>query len=63
MTNSSGEKKSNRRDFLKIATTAPVAVVATVAGADAALAETALNQGSGMRDTLHVQTYYKSARF
>ena len=63
MTNSSGEKKSNRRDFLKIATTAPVAVVATVAGADAALAETTLNQGSGMRDTLHVQTYYKSARF
>ncbi|MDA0354258.1 MAG: twin-arginine translocation signal domain-containing protein [Proteobacteria bacterium] len=63
MTNSSGEKKSNRRDFLKIATTAPVAVVATVTGADAALAETALNQGSGMRDTLHVQTYYKSARF
>ena len=63
MTNSSGEKKSHRRDFLKIATTAPVAVVATVAGADAALAETALNQGSGMRDTLHVQTYYKSARF
>jgi hypothetical protein len=63
MTNSSGEKKSNRRDFLKIATTAPVAVVATVAGADAALAETALNQGSGMRDTLHVQSYYKSARF
>lgn len=63
MTNSSGEKKSNRRDFLKIATTAPVAVVATVAGADAALAETTLNQGSGMRDTLHVQSYYKSARF
>ena len=63
MTNSSGEKKSNRSDFLKIATAAPVAVVATVAGADAALAETALNQGSGMRDTLHVQTYYKSARF
>lgn len=63
MTNSSGEKKSNRRDFLKIATTVQVAVVATVAGADAALAETTLNQGSGMRDTLHVQSYYKSARF
>ena len=63
MTNSSGEKKSNRRDFLKIATTVPVAVVATVAGADAALAETTLNQGSGMRDTLHVQSYYKYARF
>ena len=51
---------TSRRDFLKLATVAALAVaVAAVTGTEAAVAE---NSG-GYRKTEHVQKYLDSARF
>ncbi|MCY4460314.1 MAG: twin-arginine translocation signal domain-containing protein [Albidovulum sp.] len=53
---------ANRRDFLKlVSVSAPAAAAATVAGQ--AQASAAIEAGDTMQDTLHVRTYYESARF
>ena len=52
-----------RRGFLKLAATgAPVAAVATLAGAEADATE-ASQPGSALQDTAHVRAYLASARF
>lgn len=52
----------NRRDFLKLAGTAPAAAAAlAVTGEEAAALE--LHEGEGLRQTEHTQKYLKSARF
>ena len=61
MTEKTGET-SSRRDFLKlVSVSAPAAAAATVAGQ--AQASAALEAGDVIQDTLHVRTYYESARF
>lgn len=62
MTNSQEEKTPNRRSFLKLMGTAPVAAAATTLGAQTAAAEEADAQ-SGLQDTDHTRTYYALARF
>lgn len=63
MTKPSDEKKTSRRDFLKIAGTAPAAVAVAAVGSEAAALEAETTNGSGLQDTLHIQTYYETARF
>jgi hypothetical protein len=61
-TGTDGEK-SNRRDFLKLASVSvPAAAVAVVAGgaAEAAVPD---DRGERMQDTPHTRAYYESARF
>lgn len=65
MTNERDEKTvAGRRDFLKLATVGTVlggAAIATGAAANAAAPSSA--DSSGYRETDHVKTYYKLARF
>ncbi len=56
-------ERSNRRDFLKLASVSvPVAAVVAVTGkaAEAAVPD---SNNERMQDTLHTRTYYESARF
>ena len=56
-------EKTNRRDFLKLASVSvPAAAVAAVAGGTA---EAAVPDGNGerMQDNPHTRAYYESARF
>ena len=56
-------EKTNRRDFLKLASVSvPAAAVAAVAGqtAEAAVPD---DKGERMQDTPHTRAYYESARF
>jgi len=61
-TGTNGEK-TNRRDFLKLASmSAPIAAVAAIAGrtAEAAVPD---DRDGRMQDTPHTRAYYESARF
>ncbi len=61
-TGTDGEK-TNRRDFLKLASVSvPVAAVAAVAGR-AAEAAVPHDSDGRMQDTRHTRAYYESARF
>ncbi len=52
----------NRRDFLKLAGTAPAAAAAlAVTGEDVAAEE--LSQGEGLRQTEHTKKFLETARF
>lgn len=54
----------DRRDFLKLATYGTVLGGAAIAAGGAAQAASASrDEGSGYRETDHVKTYYKLARF
>ena len=54
----------DRRDFLKLATYGTVLGGAAIATGGAAQAASApVEAGSGYRETDHVKTYYKLARF
>ena len=54
----------NRRDFLKLATYGTVLGGAAIATGGAAQAVTApVEEKTGYRETDHVKTYYKLARF
>lgn len=54
----------DRRDFLKLASLGTVLGGAAIAtGGTAEAAETIDETGSGYRESQHVKTYYKSARF
>ncbi len=56
-------EKTNRRDFLKLASASmPAVAVAAVAGraAEAAVPD---DEGERMQDTPHTRAYYESARF
>ncbi|MEL6477791.1 MAG: twin-arginine translocation signal domain-containing protein [Pseudomonadota bacterium] len=58
-----GDKTANRRDFLKLATTAaPVAAVAAATGTTVQAAEIEEHSDS-YRETEHVRKYLDSARF
>ncbi|MCV2869227.1 twin-arginine translocation signal domain-containing protein [Defluviimonas sp. WL0002] len=63
MGNTSKTEGTNRRGFLKLATTAaPAAVAASVmTGTEAEASETA--KSGGLQDTAHTRAYYDSARF
>lgn len=59
-----GKPVEDRRDFLKLATFGTVLGGAAIAAGGAAKAASASgDQGSGYRETDHVKTYYKLARF
>ncbi len=66
MTDDSKSKTADRRSFLKLAGASVVgggaAAIATVAGTGAAEAEAA-KPGGLYRETEHVSTYYKLAKF
>ena len=64
MAKSSKTEGTNRRGFLKLATTAaPAAVAASVmTGTEAEAAETTAKAG-GLQDTAQTRAYYESARF
>lgn len=55
------DTQKSRRDFLKLAGTAPVAAAAATVATEAS-AEDAPTEG-GLQDTAHVRTYYELARF
>lgn len=60
------DTKTNRRDFLKVATTGAVAAGAAAVAGGSAQAATAADQGPkgpGYRETEHVKKYYETARF
>ncbi|MEX0287261.1 MAG: twin-arginine translocation signal domain-containing protein [Paracoccaceae bacterium] len=60
----SKKETANRRDFLKLATTAaPVAAVAVAAGGNPAEAAEPDLSRETMQDTAHTRAYYDSARF
>ena len=63
MIKSTEDKATSRRDFLKIASAAPVAVATAAAGTKAAADTTSGGSGSGLQDTAHTLAYYESARF
>ncbi|NBR53200.1 MAG: hypothetical protein EBT91_07125 [Rhodobacteraceae bacterium] len=63
MTKSTEDKATSRRDFLKIASAAPVAAAAAAAGTEAAADTASGAGGSGLQDTAHTRAYYESARF
>jgi hypothetical protein len=66
MTKQSEEKTAaGRRDFLKLATVGTVLGGAAIAAGGTAKAAAAPDkaEGSGYRETDHVKTYYKLARF
>jgi anaerobic selenocysteine-containing dehydrogenase len=63
MTKSTEDKATSRRDFLKIASAAPVAAAAAAAGTEAAADIGSGAGGSGLQDTAHTRAYYQSARF
>jgi hypothetical protein len=65
MTNESEEKAvTARRDFLKLATVGTVLGGAAIAvGSKAQAAAPSEHQGGGYRESDHVKTYYKLARF
>jgi hypothetical protein len=52
----------NRRDFLKLAGTAPAAAAALAVTADDAQA-VQLEEGEGLRTTEHTKKYLETARF
>lgn len=55
-------KVESRRNFLKLAATAPAAAGAVaLGGGEAAAAET--HDGEGLRPTEHVKKYFETARF
>lgn len=59
---SKSKSETNRRDFLKLAGTAPAAAaVVAVTGEDAAASE--LVEGEGLRMTEHNKKYLETARF
>lgn len=62
MTKATDDKAASRRDFLKLAGVAPVAAGAVVIGTEAE-AEADAPKKSGIQDTDHIRTYYKTARF
>jgi len=60
------ESKTNRRDFLRLATTGTVAAGTAAVVGGAALAKTEAvqdPQSSGYRETEHVKKYYETARY
>lgn len=64
MTSRTDEVKTDRRGFLKLAGVGSVASgAALIAGKPAEAAEAVEAGGSGYRETDHVKTFYKSARF
>lgn len=65
MTSLKDRKTTDRRSFLKLAGLGTVAGgVALVAGEETAEAATAkTSKGLGYRETDHVKTFYKTARF
>jgi hypothetical protein len=63
MTKKEKDGENSRRDFLKLATVAAPAAVATVTGKTADAEEIDQQSGSGMRDTAHTRAYFDSARF
>lgn len=64
MTKSQEETQTpTRRSFLKLTGTAPLAAVATAAGAQSAAADETAPKSSGLQDTAHTRTYYDLARF
>ena len=64
MTGKTNDVETDRRSFLKLAGLGSVASgAALVAGTDKADAASAAPAGSGYRETDHVKTFYKSARF
>ncbi|MEM8580382.1 MAG: twin-arginine translocation signal domain-containing protein [Pseudomonadota bacterium] len=55
---------ASRRDFLKLASTSvPAAAAAVAIAPDAAEADTATENGEGLRNTAHTRAYFDSARF
>ena len=58
----SEKERANRRDFLKLATTAAPAA-AVVAVAAPASAEVEEHASEGLRNTEHTKKFYDSARF
>jgi hypothetical protein len=59
-----GKPAADRRDFLKLATVGAVlGGAAIVAGGKAKAAEPETSDSAGYRETDHVKTYYKLARF
>ncbi len=65
MTKERGEQSAaDRRDFLKLATVGTVlGGAAIVTGGKVEAAAPATPEGGGYRETDHVKTYYKLARF
>ena len=60
----SDKSKNGRRDFLKgAAITAAAATVAATVSKTASAGETINTTGSGYQKTMHVNTYYETARF
>lgn len=61
----SGRSGTDRRGFLKLASLGTVATgAALVSGKDAAAASGELDAGkSGYKETVHVRTFYDTARF
>ncbi len=57
------DKGTDRRDFLKMAGLGTVAGGAALVAAKEAAADEINTAGKGYRETDHVKTYYKLARF
>lgn len=56
------EDGTSRRNFLKLAGTAPAAVAAVAVSGEAQASETAGDE-TRLKDTAHTRAYLKSARF
>lgn len=64
-TDRDGKSVEDRRDFLKLATYGTVlgGAAVAVAGGTAKATSAPSDEGRGYRETDHVRTYYKLARF
>ncbi len=60
---SKGETGESRRNFLKLAATAPAAAGAMALGGAAEAAQPAATAGEGLRDTEHTRKFFEAARF
>ncbi|MBA5776610.1 twin-arginine translocation signal domain-containing protein [Stappia sp. F7233] len=58
-----GKVEADRRSFLKLAGLGAVASGATIVAGEAAAVEASSQKASGYRETEHVKTFYKTARF
>lgn len=58
-----GKIESDRRGFLKLAGLGVVAGGASVVAGEASAADAAAQKTTGYRETEHVKTFYKTARF